>query len=1035
MDASDSPERPDPARPDRGRPLPMAPSTPEHAAEPDADEDRFDLLRRREFLGLVGAGFAGLALPECSLHRPAEPIVPYLEQPEELVPGVAVPYASTCGACPAECGVLVTCRDGRPIKMEGNPEHPLSRGGLCARGQASVLDLYDSGRRKGPASGGEETTWAEVDAAVRRDLVAAARAGRQIAILSGTVTSPTLSAAIGELQRVFPTTRHYVYDPLSVSAILDAHERTHGRRVLPWYRLERARAIVGIDADFLGAWLSPVELAAARALGRRGEDTDVPAAWHGQIEARMSVTGANADQRIAAAPSTHLAIVLTLIEEIALIRSRDPDAVLPPAPADVPDLPGVRAMARRLAEAPGRSLLVCGSRDPDVQLAVNVCNELLDAYGATLDLTRPSLQLQGSDAAVDELIAAAADGRVGAVIVLGNVNPLRDHPRAAELAAALDEVDLTVSLSGRRDETSERADVVCPDHHPLEAWGDAHPHVGVYSVFQPVLAPLGDTRAAVESLLAWAGREVSAWEVQRDVWREVLFARQERHISFDAFWDEAVHDGVLALESEELAAPRWRRPEPLAARPTAAALADGELEVDPYASVALGDGRQASNPWLQELPDPITRASWGNVASVAPATAAALGLVEGRVVELSVGGATMRLPAHVQPGMAKGVVAVALGHGRRGMSEVAANYPTVKMFGIERELLDGADVTPLLAVDRVRVRLTDAIEPLAKVQRYDYQTEPFTGKTRPWARSTTSGALAAASAPAEHGEADHAEADHGGDHGEADHGEAAAGGHGGGHATLWPGHRYDGHRWGLAIDLGACTGCSACVIACQAENNVPVVGKAEVRKSRDMHWLRIDRYYDGAEDAPVENPDVVFQPMLCQHCDNAPCETVCPVLATVHSSEGLNVQVYNRCVGTRYCANNCPYKVRRFNWFDYAHDDLVQNLVLNPDVAVRTRGVMEKCSLCTQRISAGKSRARTEGREPLDGEIEPACAQTCPTEAIVFGDLNDPKSRVAQAASRGRAYHVLDELGVQPSIAYLGRVRNRADEPHEEERS
>jgi molybdopterin-containing oxidoreductase family iron-sulfur binding subunit len=380
---------------------------------------------------------------------------------------------------------------------------------------------------------------------------------------------------------------------------------------------------------------------------------------------------------------------------------------------------------------------------------------------------------------------------------------------------------------------------------------------------------------------------------------------------------------------------------------------------------------------------------------VAPAAARRLDVVEGRVVELRVGDRRVRLPVHVQPGMPDGVVAAAVGYGRTGAGKIAANYPLEKMFPIDKELLGGADVYPLLGATGVRLHVTETMDALAKTQRYDFQSDPVTKKPRHIARETT--ATAYAQDPASGNEAPHAA------------------------STMWPRHEYEGHRWAMAIDLGACTGCSACVIACQAENNVPVVGKAEIRKHRDMAWIRIDRYYSGDEAAP----DVSFQPMLCQHCDNAPCETVCPALATLHSSEGLNMQVYNRCVGTRYCSNNCPYKVRRFNWFDYARDDPVQNLVLNPDVVVRTRGVMEKCSFCVQRIAAGKRRAKEEDRRPRDGEIAPACVQSCPADAIVFGDLNDPMSRIAALAEDPRSYRVLADLGVEPAVRYLTRVRNR----------
>jgi molybdopterin-containing oxidoreductase family iron-sulfur binding subunit len=694
-------------------------------------------------------------------------------------------------------------------------------------------------------------------------------------------------------------------------------------------------------------------------------------------------------------PSAELAVILDLARRVARQLER-PEAVrLPGPPQKAVTATLLDRIAEQLTANPERTLVVSGSRDGNVQLAVNALNEMLGNYGSTIDLARPSLQLQGDDAALGALVDEMEAGKVGALIVR-DANPAHDHPRAADFRRALAKVGLTVSLAGRRDETAALTKYICPDHHALEAWGDAHPHIGLFSLRQPVIAPLFDTRAAAETLLAWAGAREPVHDWLRSVWKTEVFPHQRRHTSFEEFWDTALHDGVLPLEAERLTVRPFdvRALSRIRGGAAQAPTQDG-FEMVAYPSVALGDGRQANNPWLQELPDPVTKVTWGNYASVAPAVAKRLGVVEGRVVELRAGDRRVRLPVHIQPGMPDGVVAAAVGYGRTGAGKIAANYPLEKMFPIDKELLGGADAYPFLGAADVTLHVTEQMDALAKTQRYDFQADPVTGKPRHIARETT--ATAFAKDPAA--------------------GNAAP--HGG--PSLWPGHAYEGHRWAMAIDLGACTGCSACVIACQAENNVPVVGKAEIRKHRDMAWIRIDRYYSGDEAAP----DVSFQPMLCQHCDNAPCETVCPALATLHSSEGLNMQVYNRCVGTRYCSNNCPYKVRRFNWFDYARDDPVQNLVLNPDVVVRTRGVMEKCSFCVQRIAAGKRRAKEEDRRPRDGEIAPACVQSCPADAIVFGDLNDPMSRIAALAEDPRSYRVLADLGVEPAVRYLTRVRNR----------
>ncbi len=962
-------------------------------------EDRKDGLQRRQFLQILGGSFAALSLPACDFRAPREKILPYLEQPEEIVPGVASWYATTCGACPARCGMLVKCRDGRPIKCEGNPEHPLSLGGLCARGQATVLDLYDTERLRGPLLGGEPTTWAFVDERVTRALAEAEGKGGGIRLLTRTQGGPAVLRAIEAFSARWPSAKHVCYDTPCAGSILEAHRRTHGEARLPWYRFEKARAIVAFDADFLGTWISPVEYTRAWAAGRRiGKDlTALP--WHAQIEPRVSVTGANADLRVPLAPSRQAAAVFELARMVVqAVDAKDLERIPHPPRASGIDAATMRKIADRLTANPGRALIVSGSASVAVQTAVNLINQALGNYGTTLDLTQPSLQCQGSDEALDTLIDEMNAGQVRGLVLL-DANPGYHHPRAGDFLAGLAKVDFSVSLAQRRDETAEKCSLVAPDHHALESWADAHPHVGVYSLFQPVLAPLWSTRSAIESLLAWAGAPATAYAHLQRTWKDQIFVKQDVHRDFQAFWDRSLHDGVFVLAAERLAAPAAFDAGALL-KGSVAHVPDppGELEFVGFAGVALGNGDLANNPWLQELPDPLTKATWGNCASMSPKTARKLGVVEGRRVELTAAGRSVRLPAQVQPGMPDGVVAAALGYGRAGAGKIAANYPLEKMFAVDQELCGGADVYPLLRAPFVQVRTLDGLDPLAKSQTYDHQVTPLTGHDRPLVLHTLASDLAKQTGK-----------------GEAKHDAPA---------SLWADHAYAGNKWAMAIDLNACTGCSACTIACMAENNVPVVGKAEIRKSRDMFWLRIDRYYEGSPDATPDSPEVWFMPMLCAHCDRAPCETVCPVLATLHSSEGLNMQVYNRCVGTRYCANNCPYKVRRFNWFDYAHQDLVQNLVLNPDVAVRTRGVMEKCSFCVQRISEARVRAKGENRAILDGEVKPACVQSCPSEAIVFGNVNDPRSKVAKAFKDPRAYAVLEEIGVGPSVRYLKRVKN-----------
>lgn len=950
-------------------------------------------MRRREFLKILSASFAAVGAGGCKLRPPKEKIIPHLELPEDAVVGLARHYASTCGACPAACGTLIKSLDGRPIKLEGNPAHPLSRGGLCARGQASILDLYDSQRLKGPLRDGKPVSWAEADSQLNGKFQTL-RAGKgRVRVLSRTVVSPSLRAAIRTFTGSFKDGRHVEYDPVSYAAILEAHKLAFGREVLPRFHLNKARVLVSFGADFLGSWLSPVEFSKEWSANRRPESDWDMMSWHAQFEARMSISGAVADLRVPLKPSQTFAAISALAQRVADAarwRGRRP---FPAVKADEAAWHTAETAEMLLRER-GRSLVLSDSQDVGVQILVAWINSMLGNYGAAADIERPSHQAAGKYGALDVLLDEMNRGAVDALVIL-DANAAYDHARASEFAEAMSKTPLTLSLSDREDETAALAGFVCPKTHPLESWWDAEPGRGIFSVAQPAISPLFDGRPAIESFLTWAGKPRKAYDFVRGFWRENVFALGGKTDGFEAFWNDSVRKGAAEVPKKPLPAADFRADAFDALRPKRDPVVRA-FEFEAYPSIALADGAQANNPWLQELPDPIAKVCWGNFASFAPEDAGRLGIVEGRMVRLDFEGRGADLPAHIQPGMPKGVVAAALGYGRKKAGPIAANYPMEKMFPLEKEPLGGADVYALLGVPGVTVTVLTAMSALAKTQTYDRLTDPITGYRRPHVQETTLQDFFKDPAS-----------------GRPHLPEPGPG--------MWPAHEYKGHKWAMAIDLSACTGCSSCVVACQAENNIPVVGKAEVRKSRDMHWLRIDRYY-GEDEA---NPYASFQPMLCQQCDNAPCETVCPVLATVHSSEGLNMQVYNRCVGTRYCANNCPYKVRRFNWFDYAHEDLLQNMALNPDITVRSRGVMEKCTFCVQRIQRAKAFARKEDRKLADGEAAPACAQSCPADAIVFGDVNDPDSKIAKIAREPRSYTVLGELGVGPSVFYRTKVKNK----------
>ncbi len=925
-------------------------------------------------------------------------------------------YASTCGGCSAGCGILAKVRDGRPIKLEGNPQHPLSRGGLCPVGQASLLGLYDSRRLRQPLARGEPMGWQQIDQAIIQRLRSCAG---QIEILTGTVTSLTTRSVIRRFLDHFGGGRHVVYDPVSYSAIADAYERLDGVRLLPHYRFAEARLIVSFDADFLGTWLSPVEFCRDYTAGRSLQGDPPRMSRHIQFEGRLSLTGSNADLRVPVSPGELRDMLLSLAARLVRRASGSlAEDAFPTPPADHPlaDQVAEEVWSRR-----GTSVVVCGVNDVGLQTVTALINRLLGNEGTTLDLKRPSCQWQGNDREVAQLVERLAAGQVGALLIEG-VNPAYSLPATAGFADLLRRVPLTVSFSPEMDETASLTGFVCPTPHFLEAWNDAELAPGIWSLSRPVIRPLGSPRTLRESLLAWMGEPQADLEVLRRHWYNRVYQASCRQEGFQTFWDQCVHDGGVELPVQPVpeSVPREIKPPMLAAQALAAAVEevhrepgekDAGITLVLFESIAMRDGRHAHNPWLHELPDPITKAVWDNFVCISPASAARLGISTGDVVRISSGSVSLELPALLQPGQHEDVVAVGLGYGRLGTDRFAhigpqwlQSRPTVEpkqTIGQNGFRLTSLQDGCLRYWPRVELAVTGRRTDVALTQTHDTITVPehLGGRRREVVHETTL---------EEFTRNPHA--------GTPDEDELL---------QLWPDDFvYTGYHWGMAIDLNACTGCAACIISCQAENNVPVVGKDEVRRRREMHWIRVDRYYsdDGGD------LRVVHQPVMCQHCDHAPCEPVCPVLATLHSREGINQQIYNRCVGTRYCANNCPYKVRRFNWFDYPREDPLQNLVLNPDVTVRSRGVMEKCSLCVQRIEEVRATALREGRRIGSSEIQPACGQSCPAGAIIFGDVNDPDSPVSGARKNPRHYRMLWEMNFRPSVGYLTKVRNTPSE-------
>lgn len=972
---------------------------------------------RRDFLKFLGFGVAAATLASC--EAPVRKTIPYLVKPEEIIPGVANWYASTYADGVDYCPVLVKTREGRPIKIEGNPKSSMTKGGTNARAQASVLSLYDSARLKNPLLKGQESNWKAVDEMIGSKLVEIAGAQGKIRIFSSSIVSPSGKKTISDFIAKYPTAKHITWDAVSYSGMIDANKASFGAGMIPSYRFDKASVIVSFGADFLTSWISPVEFTRQYVAGRKLNGTNTMSK-HYQFEAALSLAGSNADVRVPMKPSEQSLAILNLYN---LLAASAGTGILKDKP--VPQGEQLKTAASELWKHKGKALVVCDSNDANTQLVVNAINQMLDSYGNTIQADRPCNLFQGTDSEVQNALKEMASGEVGAAFFL-NCNPAYHAARPGEFNAAMAKVGLKVSFSDRADETASMCDAVCPDSHYLESWGDAEPYKNVFSLGQPSIHPLFNTRQAFQSLLNWAGVSSDYHTYIKEYWKANVFPLQKGNSSFESFWSESLQAGVFEPTVEGLPSPNMTpingtaAAEAIMARP-----APGTFELVLYQKTGLGTGTQSNNPWLQELPDPISKVTWDNYLSLSPKFAADNNLVQGSMVSLEANGTSIEIPVLVQPGQAYGTGSVALGYGRTHAGKAGNKV--------------GKNVFPMASVSTQSVWFSATGAMFSKLSSADHEFAAtqthHTMMGRHLVKETT---LAEYIKNPKAGNPDELIATH-------------SGPKPGSEVNLWDDHPYPGHKWGMAIDLNSCIGCGNCVVSCQAENNVPVVGKDEVRRSREMHWIRIDRYFTsdmtktkakeegmglvdslGEMEHPSENPQVVFQPVMCQQCNHAPCETVCPVAATNHSSEGLNQMAYNRCIGTRYCANNCPYKVRRFNWFKYADNetfdfnmnDSLGKMVLNPDVVVRSRGVMEKCSFCVQRIQEGKLEAKKEKRKLNDGEVKVACAQSCPADAISFGDYNNPDSAVSKAMNHERGYHLLGELNVQPNVVYLTKVRN-----------
>jgi molybdopterin-containing oxidoreductase family iron-sulfur binding subunit len=988
---------------------------------------------RRDFLKYLGFSTAA-AVAAASCETPIRKAIPYVNKPADMIPGVADYYATTyvCGS--EVIPVVAKVRDGRPIKITGNTLCSFTKGGTSTRAQASVLDLYDTARLRHPMANKTAVSFEAVDKMIAGDL--AALGGKPVVLLTSTITSPTTKQIISEFLAKYPGSRHVQYDPVSYSGILLANEATYGQRAIPTYQFENAKVVVSIAADFLGTWLNAVEYQRGYGVGRKLKQSAPEMSKHYQFESMLSMTGANADERFTHRPSETGLVAAALLSAVSGQGAGD----LAPKLKD-----GIEKAAADLVANRGKALVVCGSNNPQVQIIVNAINEAIGANGTTINWATPLLTNQSIDADMVKLVSDMESGAIGGLFIY-QANPAYEYFDSPKFANALKRVGLTVSFNDRKDETTVLCKYVLPASHYLESWGDAEIKPGYFSLMQPTISPLFDTRQIQDSLLKLAGNETPYHTYFAAYWQGKLGG-------LDAY-NKALQDGIIEPATPPAATTAaFNGAGVEAAKAAMKGLQKTQgLELVVYQKISLGDGKHANNPWLLELPDPITRATWDNYVMIPLSLAKTLSKdtsinldiskrhiadqyevhPEKPVIAVSVGGHRLELPVLVIPGMQDNTIAIAVGFGRSKEVGKAVWTPDGTTFGKNAYPLlsfngttfdwHAADVSVAVTGREYRVAQTQThsnrearVEVVRELTFDHYKKNPFS-------------VLEDRKEELKH---------FGGIEKFREQG------------TIYPVHDKPGIKWGMSIDLNSCFGCGACVVSCTAENNVAVVGKHEVARFHDMHWLRIDRYFAGDPNDP-ESIQTIFQPMPCQHCDNAPCENVCPVEATMHNSEGINQMAYNRCIGTRYCANNCPYKVRRFNWADYTgadsfpnnqqplvdegsldevvlmmNDDLTR-MVLNPDVVVRSRGVMEKCSFCVQRLQEGKLKAKRENRVLTDDDVKTACQEACPADAIVFGNVNNSESEISRTRrdNEGRLFYTLETLHTLPNVSYLAKVRN-----------
>ncbi len=1007
--------------------------SPEALQKPEVD--KMSAVTRRRFLALMGAS-AAFAAAGCNNYQDKGVIYPYNQKPEEVILGLPNYYASTCTGCTSACGILVKTREGRPIKVDGNPDHPVNKGKICTKGQASVMNLYSPERLKEPMMNKAQANWADVHKKITEALVSASGSGKEIALVTHTILSPTLKKLIDEFKITYPTTKVYSYEVFSDSARVNAWQKSYGKRSMPVLQLDKAKIILALESDFLGNDSNMLEYTRMFTRNRdvmgKNEFNRLYA-----VEGAVTNTGMNADYRLRLKTDAVEELVMCLLNELAgkkklsafamdsrvtsVFSSNDLKQFAAKYKLDEKVL---NHIVEDFAKNQGESIVIGGDKLPEsTHIAINLLNEVIGGnklYSTEADNTE--LMPLSTPQEMENLVSDLAGGRVGAVIHF-DTNPVYNLSPEYKYEEAVKKAPVIITLAEQVSETTEISNYVLPVHNQLESWNDFKTRTGFYSMQQPIIAPLYNTRQKEALLLSWKDNKEATETTYKDYlqanWEKGIYPVMGAAAPFKKFWNSILHDGVVFLNEKPEAAGGAFSVDAFASSPKMKASNDFVILLQNNNNV--GDGRFAFNGWLQELPNPVTKIVWDNYAAISVQSASELGVNTNDTVDITIGSRKQTFPVFIQPGMADKTIEISLGYGRTAAGAIGtgigvnANMLIAKAPALNERFYNNASVAAA----------GGKYELVSTQEHFPIDSDPLLKDIQFRRGIIRQGTVEEyiknpKFLKEEEGHLDMAPINT---------------------PPVYDRPGFTGYKWGMAIDLNKCTGCGACVTACSVENNIPIVGKDQVKANREMMWMRIDRYYYGSPDAPSAN----FQPMLCQHCDYAPCENVCPVAATTHSDDGLNGMAYNRCVGTRYCSNNCPYKVRRFNYFDYRDRvaDSIQyaepmELMANPEVTVRSRGVMEKCTFCVQRIMKERQDAIAEQRGVIGSNVKTACQDACPAYAIEFGNVNDKESTIAKYREHSLGYSVLEEIKVLPNVTYMAKLRNIyeplpfADKKHEE---